>query len=193
MIIGSHNSWSYLTPKKWWMKLIKFTAKCQDVDIRTQYEKYNVKCFDLRINFLNKFETVQVVHNHIVYDIDISKLSDNLRYLNCKNDVKVRVLLDIRNKNKLTDKQIIYFRGFCKSLENNFKAITFFGGTDLCKGSLIYDFKNNITIDDKYASVAEPKIIDDWYPRIYALFNNKKNIAKGTDKDVLLIDFVNIN
>ena len=37
----------------------------------------------------------------------------------------------------------------------------------------------------------KPRIIDDWYPRIYAKLNNKRNIKLGTDKDILLIDFVN--
>ena len=33
------------------MKPFRFMARCQDVDIKTQYEKYNVRYFDLRINF----------------------------------------------------------------------------------------------------------------------------------------------
>ena len=43
MILGSHNSWSYLPPKHWWMWPFHFMAKCQRVDIREQYEKYGVK------------------------------------------------------------------------------------------------------------------------------------------------------
>jgi len=48
MILGSHNSWSYLPPKKWYMKPFRFTAQCQDWDIKTQYE-HGVRCFDLRL------------------------------------------------------------------------------------------------------------------------------------------------
>ena len=51
MILGSHNSWSYLPPKHWWMWPIHFMAKCQRVDIREQYEKYGVRCFDLRVRW----------------------------------------------------------------------------------------------------------------------------------------------
>ena len=51
MILGSHNSWSYLTPRKWWMKLFRFVAQCQDYDIKTQYEQFGVRCFDLRLKF----------------------------------------------------------------------------------------------------------------------------------------------
>ena len=51
MILGSHNSWSYLPPKHWWMWSFHFMAKCQRVDIREQYEKYGVRCFDLRVRW----------------------------------------------------------------------------------------------------------------------------------------------
>lgn len=29
MILGSHNSWSYLPVRKWWMRPIAFMARCQ--------------------------------------------------------------------------------------------------------------------------------------------------------------------
>ena len=51
MVLGSHNAWSYLPARKWWMKMLAFTAKCQKYDIQTQYEKYNSRCFDLRLTF----------------------------------------------------------------------------------------------------------------------------------------------
>ena len=51
MILGSHNSWSYLPVKQWYFTPFAFTARCQSIDIRTQYEKYGVRCFDLRVRF----------------------------------------------------------------------------------------------------------------------------------------------
>ena len=45
MILGSHNSWTYLSPKKWWMKALAFTAKCQKYDIKTakkHLEKFEI-------------------------------------------------------------------------------------------------------------------------------------------------------
>ena len=32
--------------------------------------------------------------------------------------------------------------------------------------------------------------LDDWFPWLYAFFNNKKNIEKGTNKHYMLLDFV---
>ena len=81
MILGSHNSWSYLTPIKILHKLIAFTARCQRVDIKTQYEKYGVRCFDLRIRFINNVPCV--VHNFIVYCSLIDIVPD-LEYLDSK-------------------------------------------------------------------------------------------------------------
>ena len=48
------------------------------------------------------------------------------------------------------------------------------------------------TCSESYSSVCPPKIIDDWWPWLFAYLNNKKIKEKGTNKDILLIDFVNI-
>ena len=53
-ILGSHNTMSYLTPRNWFYKLIAFTAKCQSKSIQEQYEKYDVRLFDLRFRFNKK-------------------------------------------------------------------------------------------------------------------------------------------
>lgn len=185
MKLASHNSWSYLTPKKWWMKLLRFTAQCQDVDIKTQYEKYGVRCFDLRVKF-NDSELV-VVHNLIEYKITEDELLDDLDWLNSKGDTGVRVLLDIRKE--FSDKQRKLFIEFCNKIHILFKNIIFYEGRNLYNWKIEYDFKNNFSCEDYYASVCYPKIIDDWFPRLFAKFNNKK--IKDTDKEYLMIDFVN--
>jgi hypothetical protein len=37
-----------------------------------------------------------------------------------------------------------------------------------------------------------PRIIDDWWPWLYAKIHNKKNRLRNYKEDILLIDFVNI-
>ena len=32
MRLASHNTFTYLTPRKWWGRLLAFTARCQRVD-----------------------------------------------------------------------------------------------------------------------------------------------------------------
>ena len=57
---------------------------------------------------------------------------------------------------------------------------------------LDYNFDYEPSEEGVYSSVQDPKIIDDWFPWIFAKINNKKTFKKGTDKDILAIDFVNI-
>lgn len=189
MILGSHNSWSYLPPRKSWMKPIAFTAKCQNVDIKTQYEKYNVRCFDLRVKFDKKGNPI-IAHGIIEYTTNENITSD-LTWLNNKRDVYVRVILEARNK-KDYDIGKKYFARFCGALEYYFYNIYFWCGRNLYNWKEDYDFHFKPTCEERYSSVCKPKLIDDWYPKLYAKKNNKDNIKQGTDKQILLIDFVNI-
>lgn len=191
MVLGSHNAWSYLKPKKWWMWPFVFTAKCQKYDIRTQYDKYNSRCFDLRVSF-NEDGEVNVVHNLMQYKINPSSLNDDLQWLNDKGDVYIRLLLDVRFKKNYTQQQRDMFKAYCEQLVNKFPQLTFICGRNLYNWEVEYDFGNNVSIEELYSSVQPPKIIDDWWPWIYAKLHNKENIANNTDRDVLLVDFVNI-
>ena len=117
MIIGSHNSWSYYRPKKWWMKLIAFTAKCQNRNVIKQYEKYNVKCFDLRVRFKNN--KLIVAHGIIEYDISENDLFETLEYLNLKNDVSIRILHEVRTKKQYTKEKSVQGENWAKVLKYN--------------------------------------------------------------------------
>ena len=189
MVLGSHNAWSFLKPRKWWMKLIGFTAKCQKCDIQTQYEKYGVRCFDLRLRF-DKDGTPMIVHGPIEYEQ--YRFGNDLMWLDGKDDAIVRILLDTRSKKQYTDHQKNAFTICCAILQQTYKNIKFCEGRDLYTWKVNYDFCTNVTFEELYSSVCPPKIVDDWLPWFYAKLHNRKNIQKGTDKDVLLIDFVNI-
>ena len=190
MIIGSHNSWSYLTPKKWWMKLLAFTAKCQNVDIKTQYEEYGVRCFDLRVRF-NKDEGLIVAHGIIEYDINWVDIMFWLNYLNEKGDCYVRVLHEVRSEKEYNVYSIEQFKSFCSDIVCEFNNIKFWCGRNLYNWEFDYKFSEEPSCEENYSSVKAPKLIDDWYPLIYAKKHNKEIIQLGTDKDILLIDFVN--
>lgn len=191
MVLGSHNSWSYLTPKKWWMKLIRFTAQCQKADIFEQYSKYNVRCFDLRVRFV-KDHSLLVVHNMIEYKIEEYELLNQLAFLNGMKKCYVRILLDVRKKKHYTKDQRILFQELCLNLEYNFANIKFWCGRNLYNWNKEFKFKSNPTCLERYASVCKPRIIDDWFPYLYAKKNNKSIKKRGTKKDILLIDFVDL-
>jgi hypothetical protein len=190
MILGSHNSWTYLKPKKWWMKLISFTARCQETDIYCQYTMYNTRCFDLRVRF-NGSKLI-IAHGIIEYGINKEQLLEHLKWLNDKGDVSVRILHEVRTKNEHTDENINKFANFCYELIRMFPKLKFWCGKNLYNWENDYTFDYDPSCEEKYSSVCNPKIIDDWYPKWFANRNNKEIKEIGTDKNILLIDFVDI-
>lgn len=191
MIIGSHNSWSYLPVKQWYLKPLAFMAKCQNIDIKTQYEKYGVRCFDLRVRFSSD-DGIAVAHGLIEYDIFWDDIMDCLTYLNDKKDCYVRVIHEARTKRKYTEFSKNTFITFCDYISNRFTNITFWYGRNLYNWEIDYAFKEEPSCEENYSSVKSPKFIDDWFPWLYAKRKNKNIIKQGTDKDILLIDFVDI-
>ena len=189
MIIGSHNSWSYYRPKKWWMKLIAFTARCQSNNIVEQYTYDKIRCFDLRVRF--KEGKPIIAHGIIEYDISEKDLFESLEYLNLRGDACVRILHEVRTKKQYTEESVDNFVDFVIKLQCRFDNIKFWCGKNLYNWENDYEFPYKPSCEEKYSSVCPPKILDDWWPWLYARFNNKKILKEGTDKDILLIDFVN--
>ncbi len=191
-ILGAHNAWSFLPVKKWWMKPFSFMAKCQNVDIRSQYLMHGVRCFDLRVCF-DKDDNMEIRHGMAVYKYNEEDLFKDLTFLNNRaNTCYIRVLHEVRNKKKYTDHEIEEFQMFCERLEKEFPRLKFWCGRNLVDWSVDYKFRNEPTCDEKYSSVCPPKIIDDWVPVLYAKLKNRKIRKEGTDKDILLIDFVDL-
>lgn len=193
MILGSHNSWSYLPPRRWWMKPIGFMAKCQRVDIRTQYEKYGVRCFDLRVRF-NKYGLGIVAHGIVEYCFTASKIYEDLAWLDAQGDCYVRVVHEVRSAKQYKNRRRDLFHYFCERLEDEYKNIRFWCGRDLYCWGYDYHFPgyDEPTCEEKYASVCPPKLVDDWWPWLFAKTHNRLALAAGTKKDILLIDFVDI-
>lgn len=190
-IIGAHNSWSFLPVKKWWMKPFGFMAKCQSSNIRSQYLMHNVRCFDLRI-FFNDNDEMTIRHGMVVYEYTEEQLFKDLAFLNNRADTcYVRVLHEVRCKKKYTPHETEEFQMFCEKMEKAFPRLKFWCGRNLVDWTVDYKFKNEPTCEEKYSSVCPPKVIDDWIPVLYARLKNRKIRKEGTDKDILLIDFVN--
>jgi len=191
MILASHNSWTYLKPKTWWMKLIRFTARCQDKDIKSQYNDYGVRCFDLRV----RFDDNQLVISHgiIKYCITAEEVYEILDWLDKCGDVSIRLIHEVRKEKDYTEERISNFKKFCSEVEKKYTNIKFWCGKNLLPTATTdYEFEYAPTCEELYASVCAPKLIDDWYPRWFASKNNHKILEKGTDMEMLMIDFVNI-
>lgn len=192
MIFGSHNSWSYLKPKKWWMRAIAFTAKCQRVDILSQYILYGVRCFDLRVRFDSNGKLV-IAHGLVEYDITQEKLLKQLNVLNHSGGVYIRVLHEVRNDSQHTLESVISFKNFCDFLCEEYQNIIFWGGGTAYNKDQDYVFKHNFSCEGRYASACPPKLLDDWIPILYAKMNNSIGKHLPTDSDVLMVDFVDID
>lgn len=172
------------------MKPFRFMARCQDYSIKRQYE-LGVECFDLRVRF--KGNKLIVAHGWMEYDITESELLEDLQWLNSQGNCYVRVLHEARNTNSYTAYSVISFRNFCAYLEERYTHISFWCGRNLYNWDVDYQFKVELSCEEKYSSVCAPRWVDDCWPRWYAKFHNKKILKEGTDKDILLMDFVNYN
>ena len=188
MILGSHNSWSYLPVRKWWMKPIAFMARCQNIDIRKQYEM-GVRCFDLRIRYV-KWK-LQVAHGIIVYDITEEQLMDDLEFLDSKGDCMVRILHEARTREQY-EPSLPFFESICYTNRSMFPNIRWWCGRNLYNWEKDYDFGIYPTCEEKYGSVSKHKWLYAWWPWLYARLHNKTIRANETDMEILLIDYINI-
>ena len=190
MIIGSHNTMSYMKPKHWWMKPFLFMAKCQDKTIEKQYE-YGARLFDLRLVF-DKNGNVGFAHGLFSFQ---GNLDEVLSYLNSKME---RVYVRILNER---DKNYDLFKKKCMQIKLKYPHIMFIGGINKKDWKQLYDFESNpnLKIIDKYSSMNNDTSIgtgwhlDDLFPRIYAFCFNKHWREKYLTQPVYLMqDFIGV-
>jgi len=190
MILGSHNSWSYLPPRKWWMRPIAFTARCQSADIRKQYE-LGVRCFDLRIRFTDEGRMV-IAHGIVEYKVSGAELYRDLRWIDEQGDSYVRILHEARNERQYTKFYASLFHDLCKNIEVIRGHIHWWCGRNLYNWEKDYDFGDDPKCYEKYGSVSGKKWLYGWWPWLYARLHNREIREQGTDNDILLIDYVDI-
>ena len=184
VIIGTHNSMSFLKPKHWWMRPINWMfAQCQSSD----YSDRLIKCVDIRI-YWDKKVGWSFAHGLVSYEFDniycgffttIQTLyNSGVRYF--------RMTLE-RDGNEDG------FINLCKLLENDYKRLgaTFIGGYRKSDWKQLYDFgTNDIPIHQWVGSMAEDAR---WYerfiPRLYAKRMNKHNL-KNAKTGINLYDFL---
>lgn len=182
----SHNSMSYLRPKKWYLYPFRFIAKCQSKSIKEQIENYGIRIFDLRIGF-GKDCCLEFRHGYMSFKGDVY---DVLNYLN-KYKVWVRLIYEDtqeRGFNKEVKSQL--FSSYCGLLERKYSNIKFFEGRRKSDWMLLYEFKNKIELNQKVGSMTS-KIWAIW-PWLYAITHNKSNRKKHENSEkCLVLDFIN--
>ena len=193
MKLGSHDSMTYLPVKQWYFKPFRWTARCQRASIHDQYYKYGAKLFDIRVRF-EKDGTPTFAHGPIKFKGDVMRTIEQLNnFAKLNNDeIKVRVILESNSEMKNQAAQEKKFIEFCEKIQQDYTNLYFFCGKRKYDFTKIYDFgTKEPSLDDLYSSTTGTKL-DDLYPYWYAKHNNKKNIKKGTNKDYLFIDFIDI-
>lgn len=195
--LGSHNSWSFAKIKQWYVPA--FVCRCQHFNIQEQYIK-GVRVFDLRVRrYKGNWYTA---HGSACF---VTNFLEDLNWLNNQEDiVSVRVLLEYNSIPKDVHNIVPLFKEFCKYLEGKFQNLNFFGGRLKCTWEILYTFNGKeIQLLDKYSSTTSLfksnnkflRIVDDWWPWLYAKLYNKKNYKeyiKHQHLDCLFIDFVDI-
>lgn len=189
MKLASHNSWTFGTPKKWWMRPFSFVAKCQAKNIREQYEA-GVRLFDLRIRF-DKYGALVVAHGLAEYDA--SGLEADLRWLNNQLDVVyVQVVLEIP---RCKMAQEINFVAWCKIIRRRYKNVIFVGFNRKYDWfPLLDDKQGNLPIAGCFASAPSEKWyskINDLWPWLWAKLHNKQVLEAYKNYDGwLMMDFI---
>lgn len=198
MKLGSHNSFTYLKPKHWWMyPLIPF-ARCQSRNIPQQF-KHGARWFDLRVRY-NRDNKLIVAHGLMVYKADVMTVCEALDMLNiqafaCNDPVYVRVLYEMPGKDKSDQakEHEAQFSGFCNFIQNRYQHLIFVGGQRKYDWVQIHNFHTQSPKSvDKYSSMTWLNI-DDWLPCLYAFVMNNRNWNKNKDIEpdtFMLADFV---
>ena len=184
-MIGSHNSMSYLPPKNLWGKITRLWNKCQDKNIREQYEA-GVRYFDIRINLYN--DRWHFVHNKV----DFGRTYNLIWEFIANHKIPIRLIYDQRSKPKDVNYKIARFKTYINILIEKYDV-------DIDSAITYWDWKEysiaDIDIKEYHASVKAK-----WYQYILGCkwFSNKYNaFAKAFNIEykeysnrVLLLDYV---
>lgn len=188
MILGSHNTMTYLPIKQWYFKPLFWTVRCQSKSIREQFYS-GARLFDIRVRF-DEDRDITLAHGPIEFKGDVYEALEYLDSRAVEDSIYVRIILESNSPMKDQDLQEEHFRYFCKNIQEDYTNLTFFGGNRKYDWRVIYNF-NTIepTLDDRYSSTTGTKL-DDLWPWLYAKLHNKNLLKAGTNKDVLFIDFI---
>lgn len=195
MILGSHNTLTYSKPRKWYMKLFAWTARCQSKKLVEQYNT-GARLFDFRFVFNN--EEPIIAHGFMEFDITALQLDYIFMFLDVKSKREICWVRIINEQNKNKD----IFIKFCETIKHKYPNIKFYGGRNKKDWRVLYDFGyGEPKVIDKYSSqnndVFKGKhngsgwYWDDLWPWLYAKLNNKKWKERYKDQDVYLMqDFI---
>ncbi|MGN0144129.1 MAG: hypothetical protein ACI398_04050 [Clostridium sp.] len=182
VIIGSHNSLSYLKPKHWYQWIFYPWARCQSKTLKEQYDS-GVRYFDIRVRF-DKNNNVVFCHNNTIFNLDRDTFCSMLN--NLPIDCYFRFMLDYRSKPKYSNAYKTYFKHFIDSLGcrvNIHQAIIYWEGENI-----YCNIPDKINLVSCYAS--ESGTIFKYLPPIFYKWFGKRKYTLAEGFTCYLEDFV---
>ena len=203
MNIISHNTFSYLPVRQWWMKPFGWLARCQSMDISDQFS-YGMTGIDLRIRFDRKGHPV-LAHGMVEYDADAMRIIAILKDWDITNGNGTCMRVMLETTSCMNDierrRQKLLFADMCRYLKALFNNIVLWGGWPRDEwGKKVYDFgTDEPSVTEMHASVAWRNSDNrfrrtfSWLPnlwiRSWAKRHNNEIISKA-QTDWCMIDFV---
>lgn len=182
--LSTHNSLSYLKPIHWYHNPLKPWHQCQDLTLQEQYD-YNVRLFDVRVKLINN--TWHYVHNMVDYGT-MEEHSEVNEFFETHPDAKIRLCLDMRDKDKFTEEYKNKFLDLCRNLMYNHSwnidRIIDFATWNEYKTPTINYTEYHVSVSGK------------WYnyifgTKLFAKLKNEKYISNQTDTEMYyMIDYV---
>lgn len=122
-ILGAHNANTYMNPRKWWMKLINFTSKCQKLSIDEQFE-HGVRYFDFRIRYDKESGLFLNCHGLVEYTDSVNQVVLLLSIFACINKTEtiyIRFVYDDTFNNNIDDSDLtdLFINQIYPILRNN--------------------------------------------------------------------------
>jgi|GEM_PF-1773036 len=198
MKLISHDTFTYLPCKQWYLKPFTIFARCQKNDIVGQWTN-GARGFDLRVWF-DDYNVPTIRHGLMKFKGNVDSLLTIMNSLGVDENVNCRVILEVKRYNV---RQEHLFKNFCARIEAQFPNISFYGGLRRYDFAELYSFnggKNEIVLIERHSSVIPVwggTYKDKWqciffpFPRWWAKLRNKKYIEEYKNQDVnLMIDYI---
>lgn len=183
MELGTHNSMTYLKPKKWYLYPFRFVAKCQSMTLEDQYNS-GIRLFDIRVTY-DRNGTPEFRHGLMAYKGDV------YNYLNWLNDrkepIKIRLILEIKKPDYLIE---IFFIKDCERFKELYPNLTFYEGRRKCDWKQIVTLPT-LNVEQPVSSMDGPNKLNDLWPWLYAKKHNAESRVKYKDAEYVLMDFIN--
>lgn len=152
-MLGSHNSATYLNPRKWWMKPFSWMAKCQNNTILNQIQ-LGATVFDFRIRLKgyinpdNLINNVRIVHGLVEYGNNYT-FKSILDTLNSCNQNKSLYAIIVYDKQYGGAKYYDFYEKLIKELVRIYSNIDFQFVDDKSTWNIIKDFDKKTWSEEK--------------------------------------------